>query len=567
MRSVHQLIASLTVQSGSLPAAAGFTMPSVRVIVSAILVAGLELAVIVGIAAAIHAVLTRGVRRAEATGREAVAASARSLRARLRTALFVTSALLAVAILAYNGWLAARGVDPGGHTIGLLASISADMWIALAIAAAKLAATVIAFVIAMRLVRRGLGALERAVNRWDQVRENDLSLSVFVASLQTAIINTGWMLLAVFACRLFAVPDTVVGALVTVIRVYVVVAIGLIAIRSTVVIVDTLDGWSRRFVQTHGWTRYYDHLKPLVPTFRTSLEYVLWIVVAVLALSQVWSVPEVALWGGRLIQAIGIFFIGRVVIELGRLEISRRVLPQEGLDEMARRRRATIAPLARSTFSYGVYFATAVAILASLGFNPMPFLAGAGILGLVIGFGAQSLINDVVSGFFVLFENTYLVGDAVEAAGAKGIVEAIEFRTTKIRDADGRLHIVRNGDVKQVVNYSKEYGVAVVPVEVAYGADLSLVFRILREAGERTRAENVDVLDETNIDGITAFGPQTMTVRTSTRVRPGRHEVAAAAIRLAIKEAFDKLADGEARKALVPETMVRARAAASGQSR
>ena len=549
-----------------LPAGEGFVVPGVQVIVSTVLVIGLELALVFGIAAAIRAALTLAVRRAEATGRESVAASARTFRARLRTVLLITSTLLAAAILAYNGWLAARGVDPWRHTIGLLGSIRAEMWIALATAAMKLAATSVAFVIAMRLLRRALGALERVVNRWDQVHENDLSLGVFVGSLQRAIINTGWMLLAVFAGQLFAVPDVVVGALLTLVRVYLVIAIGLLAIRSTVVIVDTLDGWSRRFAQTHDWQRYYDHLRPLVPVFRTCLEYVLWILVGVTALSQVWWVPEVAVWSGRLIQAIALFFVGRVVIELGRLEIGRRVLPQEGLDEMARRRRATIAPLARSTFSYGVYFATAVAILASLGFNPMPFLAGAGVLGLIIGFGAQSLINDVVSGFFVLFENTYLVGDQIEAAGAKGVVEAIEFRTTKIRDADGRLYIVRNGDIKQVVNYSKEYSMAVVPVEVAYGADLPRVFRILRDAGEQTRSVNCDVLEATTIDGITAFGPLTMTVRTSTRVRPGRHEAAAAAIRLAIKEAFDHEADGESRKALVPETMVQMRAATGAQS-
>src|SRR5262245_42188899 len=173
MRSIHQLLTSLSFQGGSLPGAAGFTMPSVRVIVSAVLVAGLELAIVVGIAAFIHVVLTRGVRRVEATGRESVAASARSVRARMRTALIVVSALLAGAILAWIGWLAARGVDPGGYTIGLLASISAETWMALAIASVKLAVTVIGFLIAMRLVRRGLGALERAVNRWDRVWEND----------------------------------------------------------------------------------------------------------------------------------------------------------------------------------------------------------------------------------------------------------------------------------------------------------------------------------------------------------------------------------------------------------
>jgi hypothetical protein len=95
---------------------------------------------------------------------------------------------------------------------------------------------------------------------------------------------------------------------------------------------------------------------------------------------------------------LDIFFVGRVIIEVGHHEIAHRLLPPDGLDEMERRRGATMVPLVRSIFTYGVYFATAALVLSSLGFNPMPFLAGAGILGLVIGFGAQSLINDVVSG-------------------------------------------------------------------------------------------------------------------------------------------------------------------------
>ena len=259
-----------------------------------------------------------------------------------------------------------------------------------------------------------------------------------------------------------------------------------------------------------------------------------------------------ARWGPALIQAIGIFFLGRVAVEIGHFEIGQRLLPRQGIDEMERRRRSTMVPLLRSTFTYAAYFGTAVLILGTLGFNPMPFLAGAGIIGLVIGFGAQSLINDVVSGFFILFENIYLVGDSIEGGGAKGVVEAIEFRTTRIRDNDGRLHIVKNGDIKQVVNYSKDYTMAVVPVDVSYDADMRAVFATLKSAGERLQRENSDVLSPIEVEGITGFGPLTLTVRTATRVRPGRHEAVALAMRLAFKEAFDSEAAGAVRTALVP---------------
>ena len=190
-------------------------------------------------------------------------------------------------------------------------------------------------------------------------------------------------------------------------------------------------------------------------------------------------------------------------------------------------------------FTYAVYFATAVLVLGSLGFNPLPFLAGAGLAGLVIGFGAQSLINDVVSGFFILFENIYLVGDVIEVGPARGVVEAIEFRTTSIRDADGRVHIIRNGDMKPVINYSRDYGMAIVAVEVPYDADLQRVFAALR-AGERAPSQREPRgVERTEIDGITAFGASSMTIRTSTRVRPGQHESTAAALRLLINETFD----------------------------
>jgi small-conductance mechanosensitive channel len=220
-----------------------------------------------------------------------------------------------------------------------------------------------------------------------------------------------------------------------------------------------------------------------------------------------------------------------------------------------------MVPLVRSTFMYATYFATAVLILSAMGFNPMPFLAGAGILGLVVGFGAQSMINDVVSGFFILFENIYLVGDVIEVGSACGVVEAIEFRTTKIRDADGRLHIVRNGDMKLVVNYSKDYAIAVVALDVGYDADLRAVFACLHDAGEQLRAEHPEILGETEVDGITAFGPTTMTIRTSTRVKPGCHRTIAAKLRLAFKETFDPQTTGALRKTLIPESWAPAAAA------
>jgi small conductance mechanosensitive channel len=280
----------------------------------------------------------------------------------------------------------------------------------------------------------------------------------------------------------------------------------------------------------------------------------MWIAIASLVLHELPPTAVFANYGPGLMQAIGVFFVGRVVIEVGNLLIGRTLLQREGLSDLERRRRETIVPLARSLFRVACYFAIAILILDALSIDTTPFLAGAGILSMVIGLGAQAMINDVVSGFFILFENVYLVGDVIEGGGAKGTVESIEFRTTRIRDSEGRLHIIRNGDMKQVVNYSKEFIRAVVPFDVSYEANLPQVFRTINECGERFRAADKDVLDVVEIEGISGFSGSTMTIRTSVKVRPGCHDVVAARWRLMLKEAFDAAAaPGATRKGLVPD--------------
>ena len=534
------LAVSLAAQAGSppplVPASSAPASPFGRIF-SALPVVLIELAAVAALCGALYGALILLLRAAPIpAGRP----EWRDLtRLRTRHVLFSLLLVLVTGVLSVNGYLLVRGVDVPRYTADLIRSITADSWVALTRALAKLAIAVVGLLLATRVFRWLLRATERRLNQRELPGERQESLSTVFTGLERTIVNIGWMLVVLFASILFAFPDSVTGVLLVAVRIYVVLAIGLIVIRSTAIIVEALDGLGYKYAERRAWQRYYDPLRPLLPTFRACLEYALWVGVASLVLAQLSPMQNLAAWGPRVIQGIAIFFAGRVLIELGRLEIAHRMLPAEGLEDTDRRRRETMIPLVRSAFGYAVYFGTAVLILSLLGFNPMPFLAGAGLLGLVIGFGAQSLINDVVSGFFILFENIYLVGDIVEVGSARGVVEGIEFRTTRIRDAEGRVHVIRNGDMKPVINYSKDYGVAIVAVDVPYEADLPRVFASLREAGERLRAQSRDVLAETRIDGITAFGASAMTIRTSTRVRPGHHETIAAALRMLINETFD----------------------------
>lgn len=534
-------------------------MTDLQPTLSALLVIGIELGLVALLFGVLYTLVRRIVGRPALPRTGNVSAWLSAAQVKARNLLLALSFGAAIAVLLYNGWLLAQGVDVRAHTTALLQSITIDTWKVAGTVLAKLALAIAAAWIATRVLRRATRAAEHGINRWDQLKDNNKSLAALFRGLDRSIGNIGWLLVAVFTCGLVGAPQELTDAVVLGLRIYVVFALGLTIVRSSSVMVDTLDGLSHRYAQTRDWLRLYEHLRPLLPTLRACLEYALWIGLASLVVVQLAPIQNLAVWGPRLIQAIGIFFASRVVIELGRLELTRRILPDEGLDETERRRRATIVPLVRTAFSYGIYFGAGVLVLGSLGFNPMPFLAGAGILGVVIGFGAQSLINDVVSGFFILFENTYLVGETIEAGTpdlgfAKGVVEAIEFRTTKIRDGEGRLHVLRNGDMKPIVNHSRDFTVAVVDLNVGYDADLRAVFSGLQQAAERLR-DHPDVLADTEIEGVLAFGALTMTVRTLTRVRPGRSDNVAAALRFAIKETFDRHAGDVPRRTLIPRSI------------
>jgi len=179
-------------------------------------------------------------------------------------------------------------------------------------------------------------------------------------------------------------------------------------------------------------------------------------------------------------------------------------------------------------------------MLRVLQVDTTPILAGAGILGLGVGLGAQSLVTDVVSGFFILFETQYLVGDYVQIGDAAGIVEEVSMRVTKIRDGKGKLYIIPNGQIKGVVSYSKGYVNAVVDVKMPAGSDLEGLFRALREAGRRLKAAHKEVLAETAIHGLVEWGPSDMTIRAVTKVQPGTHGAMQSEYRRLLKEVFDE---------------------------
>ena len=510
-------------------------------IISLVILLAAELGAIVVTAVVLQLIIGFILSRvAAATGKDAVKERALALRRTIRALNVVVSLLLILGVLAYNAWvLFEKDANVTEHTLELIKQVPRETWIALAIGAGKTLVAVIVAAVVARYVRKGLKRLQDKVNEWDGLKANDKSLAAFFTGLERALINSAWLFVLVFAFDQLRVPESMSVFLFKAVTIYLIIAVGILIVRMTAVVVDTCDGLSKRFASDKSWFSYYDNLRPLIPLFRRCLEYALWIGIGTLVVMQLGPVASFAEYGPRLIKAVGVFFLGRVVIEVGKLFIDRSVENDEGLDELERRRRATVTPLFKSIFNYAAYFVILVLMLSSLGFEVMPLLAGAGILGVVVGLGAQPLINDVMSGFFVLFEHVFLVGDFVEVNGARGQIEAIDFRTTRLRDIDGRLHVIRNGEMRTVINYSKDFTCAVVELNVDYDTDLKLAVRLLEETGKQLAEDNADALAPAEVRGITEFGENGISIRTIIRVNPGCHGAVAAAYRMAIKEAFD----------------------------
>jgi small conductance mechanosensitive channel len=189
---------------------------------------------------------------------------------------------------------------------------------------------------------------------------------------------------------------------------------------------------------------------------------------------------------------------------------------------------------------YAVFFGGGLLVLTVLGFDIGPILVGLGGIGLVLGLAAQPVTTDLISGLFILFENLYLVGDYIETGNARGVVESIDIRTTRIRDPDGQLHLIRNGQIGDIINYSKGYVYAVVLVSVAYEVDLERAYAVIRTTGDTLNTEHDDVLEATQVQGVEDFDDGKVIIRTATRVKPGRHLAMARAFRTAIKDAFQR---------------------------
>ncbi|MDL9946114.1 mechanosensitive ion channel family protein [Gordonia sp. ABSL11-1] len=211
--------------------------------------------------------------------------------------------------------------------------------------------------------------------------------------------------------------------------------------------------------------------------------------------------------------------------------------------ERRAQRAKTIGSVLKSTVSIILLVWVVLSVLSVLGVNIAPFIASAGVVGLAIGFGAQNLVRDFVSGVFMLLEDQYGVGDIVDLGEASGEVESVGLRITTLRDIDGTLWYVRNGEIIRVGNMSQEYAVARVELPVALGADLDRAQAVALEAANKALADDAaaaDVLGVPEMLGIQEVGPDQVTLRMTVKTKPNAQWATQRLLRRAVLAAYDE---------------------------
>lgn len=205
-------------------------------------------------------------------------------------------------------------------------------------------------------------------------------------------------------------------------------------------------------------------------------------------------------------------------------------------------RSRTLGALFHNVINIVVFVTMGMLLLAELGFNLGPLIAGAGIAGVALGFGAQSLVADFISGIFILIEDQYGVGDIVNLGEATGAVEEVQLRVTKVRAVDGSLWFVRNGEILRVGNMSKGWSRTVLDVSVAYGTDIAQAKEVLQVVGEdfaRDPEWADKVLEPPEVWGVEQLGPDGVVIRLVVKTRPGQHFGANRALRERAKESLE----------------------------
>ncbi|SOC08125.1 small conductance mechanosensitive channel [Ureibacillus xyleni] len=240
------------------------------------------------------------------------------------------------------------------------------------------------------------------------------------------------------------------------------------------------------------------------------------------------------------IKILIILLVSYIVTFIGKRIITRIFTLKVRTLNQNERRQKTIVKLLHSTLAYLVYFSAIIAILSSVNINIGGLLAGAGIAGLAIGFGAQSLVKDIITGFFIILEDQFGVGDYIRLNQAEGTVIEIGLRTTKIVGTTGEQYIIPNGLITDVINFSVNNSKAIIDMQVAIDADIEKVEKLVTEYLKTLPPKHEELIDVPTFLGVQNVVGTEVTIRIIAETNPLQHYGIARVIRRDVKEILDK---------------------------
>ena len=216
------------------------------------------------------------------------------------------------------------------------------------------------------------------------------------------------------------------------------------------------------------------------------------------------------------------------------------LLETDEISLRAEQRITALTSVLRSVASAVIFTIAGFLVLGEFGLNLAPLLAGAGILGIALGFGAQSLVKDFLSGLFILVEDQFGVGDIVDLdQQTVGTVEAVSLRTTRLRAVDGTVWHVPNGEIRRVGNKSQHWSRALLDVEVAYDTDIDHAKAVIQRVADALWQERDDILEEPEVWGVERLGANAVVIRLVVKTRPADQYAVSRELRQRLKEAFD----------------------------
>lgn len=458
-------------------------------------------------------------------------------RARL-TALILSFAvvLLGVALLGHTLW---KGVDLQPQFSSLLDEVTPDVLKALGRSVGLVILLLVGFYVLQRSGLRLMAKVEVSIKKRQFPETQRVHLEKFLAYLPSVINLALADATANMAVAALNLPAPIEWFITTTLYILLLVTGG----RALVFFLYFL---SQRFIESWAdkslGTRleeYYSALSRLLPVGQKSIEAIIYISVATLVVHKFQSLEPFAPYGPVLIRVVSMFFAASVIVESSRVMLSRVLTASGSIAEDVQRRRSTFINLLQSITKWIIYFCVGMMVLKDLGIDPTPILAGAGIVGITVGLGAQTIVQDLLNGIFLLFEDQILNGDYVRILETEGVVEEITPRVTRVRDRFGRLHILRNGEIKNVINYSRGWTLAVVEMSVAYESDLRKAMQVIGDVTAKLPQMLPGKVSEApKVMGLESMDDSCLRVRIETKVAPGCHFEAKRALNILLVEGF-----------------------------